>query len=93
MTVEAAHDGADAVTLTVLDEGPGIDEDEAEALFELFYRSPQVASTVAGRRASGCSSAASSCGAMGGTIRARRRPEGGAAFTVTLPRYADDESG
>jgi PAS domain S-box-containing protein len=92
VTVEAAHDGADAVTLTVLDEGLGIDEDEADALFELFYRSPQVSATVAGAGI-GLFVCRQLARAMGGTIRASRRPEGGAAFTVTLPRYADDGPG
>lgn len=92
VTVEAAPDGGDAIALTVLDEGPGIDEDEADSLFELFYRSPQVASTVAGAGI-GLFVCRQLARAMGGVISARRRPEGGAAFTVTLPRYADDESG
>jgi PAS domain S-box-containing protein len=92
VTVEAAPEGADTVTLTVLDEGPGIDEGEAEDLFELFYRSPQVASKFAGAGI-GLFVCRHLVGAMGGTIRAARRPDGGAAFVVTLPRYADDETG
>jgi signal transduction histidine kinase len=78
-----------AVVIRVLDEGPGISEDEAEALFELFYRSPSVAS-MAGGAGIGLFVCRQLVLAMGGRIHAERRPEGGAAFVVTLPRYDDD---
>jgi PAS domain S-box-containing protein len=87
-----AHPGPDDITLEVLDEGPGIDEAETEALFQLFYRSPAVAGTVSGAGI-GLFVSRRLVAAMGGTITARRRPGGGAAFLVTLPRYRDDESG
>jgi signal transduction histidine kinase len=86
VTVEA-QDGE--VTLRVLDEGPGIEADEAEALFDLFYRSSGVAGSVAGAGI-GLFVCRRLVTAMGGRIRADRRPEGGAAFEVVLPRYDDD---
>jgi len=85
-----AHATAGGVTLAVLDEGPGINDAEAEALFELFYRSPAVAGTVAGAGI-GLFVCRRLVSAMGGSISARERPDGGAAFLVTLPRYADDD--
>jgi signal transduction histidine kinase len=79
-----------AVNVRVQDEGPGVDEAEAGRLFELFYRSPTVAGTVAGAGI-GLFVCRQLMEAMGGGIRAERRPAGGAAFIVTLPRYGDDE--
>ena len=96
VTVTAGSDAATpeggTVTLAVHDEGPGIRPEEAEDLFQLFYRSPTVAGSVSGAGI-GLFVCRQLVGAMGGTIRAERRPEGGATFLVTLPRYADDEVG
>ncbi len=86
--VEASANGDDVV-VRVLDEGPGFREDEAEQLFELFYRSPDTAPTVAGAGI-GLFVCRQLALAMGGTIRAERRAGGGAAFILTLRRYADD---
>ncbi len=86
VTAEAT---GDEVMIRVLDEGPGIEEDEAEALFDLFYRSPSTASTVPGAGI-GLFLCRRLVEAMGGSIHAERRPEGGAAFVVTLARYVDD---
>jgi PAS domain S-box-containing protein len=80
---------ADAVTLRVLDEGPGILEEEVEQLFQLFYRSPSTAP-----RASGAGIGLFVCRqlvvAMGGSISARNRAQGGAVFEMALRRYGDD---
>ncbi|HEX5827362.1 MAG TPA: ATP-binding protein [Candidatus Limnocylindrales bacterium] len=92
-TVTVAADASrDAVRLIVADEGPGVDDDEHDALFELFYRSPAVAAKAPGAGI-GLFVCRQLVAAMGGTITAHRRAEGGAAFTVTLRRYEDDESG
>jgi signal transduction histidine kinase len=91
VTVEADADERH-VLLRVLDEGPGIDEDEAGRLFDLFYRSPATAGSVAGAGI-GLFVCRQLVGAMGGTIEARRRHGGGAAFVVALPRYRDDDEG
>jgi two-component system sensor histidine kinase KdpD len=79
----------DSVLLRVLDEGPGVDEAEADRLFDLFYRSPATAAAATGAGI-GLFVCRQLVEAMGGTIAAGRRPEGGSAFTVTLPRYQDD---
>jgi PAS domain S-box-containing protein len=81
---------ADDVILRVLDEGPGIDPAEAERLFELFYRSPAVV-PLAGGAGIGLFVCRQLVEAMGGAITGERRPGGGAAFSVTLPRCADDD--
>ena len=91
VTVEASATPAD-VELRVSDQGPGIEEAEAELLFDLFYRSPTVAATHAGGGI-GLFVCRQLVRAMGGRIRAERRPDGGARFIVGLPRYADDDVG
>lgn len=78
------------VRLCVLDEGPAFDEGEVDRLFDLFYRSPATASTASGAGI-GLFVCRQLAAAMGGSITAQRRPEGGAAFIVTLPRYQDDD--
>jgi len=78
------------VRVRVEDEGPGIDEEELDRLFELFYRSPRTASSASGAGI-GLFVCRQLVAAMGGTVTAERRPEGGAAFVVNLPRYLDDE--
>jgi PAS domain S-box-containing protein len=90
VTVEAA-DTPDGVEIRVLDEGPGIEESEAEAVFDLFYRSPRTAgrATGAGIGLFVCRQLAT---AMGGRIRAGSHAGGGAALVVTLPRTTDDDA-
>jgi PAS domain S-box-containing protein len=89
VTVTAESDEA-SVSIRVTDEGPGIDEGDAAELFELFYRSPATAATVSGAGI-GLFVCRQLVEAMGGSITAERRPEGGAAFVVTLARYQDDD--
>jgi PAS domain S-box-containing protein len=89
VTVTAEASETDVI-MRVLDEGPGIDEGEAERLFELFYRSPVVEGKVAGAGI-GLFVCRQLVHAMGGRIHAERRSGGGAAFVVTLPRYDEDD--
>jgi two-component system sensor histidine kinase KdpD len=84
VTVEAVAE-RDAVVLRVLDEGPGIVEGEAERLFDLFYRSPSTAPTVAGAGI-GLFVCRQLAIAMGGSMRARNRDGAGAAFELWLRR-------
>jgi PAS domain S-box-containing protein len=86
-TVDAGDDG---VRMRVLDEGPGVDEQELDRLFDLFYRSPAIATTVGGAGI-GLFVCHRLVAAMGGRITAERRPERGSVFVVTLPRYLDDD--
>lgn len=88
--VRAEHDG-DCVAVRVLDSGPGIDEDSVDRAFELFYRDPTLARSIAGSGI-GLFVCASLVEAMGGTIWAKRRPEGGSEFGFTLRVIPDDEA-
>lgn len=80
----------DDVAVRVLDRGGGFASDEADDLFELFYRSPATAA-----QASGAGIGLFVCRrlvtAMGGRIWARPRPGGGAEFGFTLRRYTEED--
>ena len=69
--------------MRILDNGPGIQPDEADQLFELFYRSPRTAAKIGGAGI-GLFVCARLVRAMGGRIWARARPDGGAEFGFAL---------
>ena len=75
--------------MCVLDDGPGIEPDEAERLFDLFYRSPTTADDD-GRAGIGLFVCARLVRAMGGRVWARPLPAGGAEFGFAL-RVMHDE--
>jgi signal transduction histidine kinase len=84
----------DGVAVWVIDDGPGLPNDEPERLFELFYRAPETL-----RQTSGAGIGLFVCRelitAMGGRIRAVPAPAetglGGAAFGFWLPVAGDEE--
>ena len=84
--VEAALDG---VAVRVRDHGAGIDPDEAESLFDPFYRSPTTAK-MAGGAGIGLYVSRRLVDAMGGRIWASPADGGGSEFTVVLPTYRGD---
>jgi two-component system sensor histidine kinase KdpD len=90
VVVRAAQNDAE-VEIRVLDSGPGIVPETAARAFELFYRDPNSARTVAGSGI-GLFVCASLVAAMGGRIWARSRPEGGSEFGFSLLVLPDDES-
>jgi len=78
------------VSVRVLDNGTGITAEHADHLFDLYYRAPGAAD-----RAPGAGIGLFVCrhivNALGGTIWARSRPEGGAEFGFELPIYEPDD--
>jgi PAS domain S-box-containing protein len=85
--VADAHEGQ--LRVRVLDRGPGIDPDEAERLFELFYRSQRTAG-VAGSGI-GLFLVHRLIKSMDGTIWARPRDDGpGAEFGFTLESIGEE---
>ncbi len=86
--VEASTDG-DEVTVAIGDDGPGFPVDEADRLFELFFRSPQTAASAAGAGI-GLFVCARLIKAMGGRIGATPRPGGGSTFWFTLRVMAEE---
>ncbi|MGZ8695182.1 MAG: sensor histidine kinase [Gaiellaceae bacterium] len=73
------------VRLTVADSGPGLTEEQAEHVFERFYRADESRARTAGGAGLGLSIVAAVTGAHGGRVSAAPAPEGGAVFTVELP--------
>ena len=66
--------------LDVADDGDGIPEQELPYLFELFYKGRD------GQHGLGLPLAREAAKYMSGELTAANRPEGGALFTLRLPR-------
>ena len=71
------------LSFTVLDEGPGIPEDEHEQVFELFYRGSDGPQTSG--LGIGLAVVRELTERMGGSVAVANRKEGGACFSVRLP--------
>ena len=82
------HEGPPAVYvyIRVRDDGPGIPEENLLRLFEPFFTTKEVGEGTG----LGLSVVYSIVQDHRGWITARNRPEGGAEFTVLLPRAGDD---
>jgi signal transduction histidine kinase len=76
---------ADGVCLSVRDRGPGVPEAELEAVFDRFVQSSCTASK-AGGTGLGLAIVREFVEAHAGTVEAANHPDGGARFTVCLPR-------
>jgi two-component system sensor histidine kinase KdpD len=84
ITLRARREGA-ALKLQVLDEGPGLPEEDRERVFDKFYRVRAGDKKRAGTGL-GLAIARGFMEAMGGTITAANRSDtAGAVFTLTLP--------
>jgi len=74
-----------SVVLEVADEGPGLTPDQAERVFERFYRADQARTRTAGGTGLGLAIVAALVAAHGGTVTLQTSPGEGATFRVTLP--------
>lgn len=72
------------LALAVADRGPGVPEEEAEAIFEKFVQSTRTKSG-AGGTGLGLAICREIVGVHHGRIRVANNPQGGATFTVLLP--------
>ncbi len=89
-TVEVSlEDGDGEVFVRVLDDGPGIVEEDADRLFGLYYRAAPQASTAPGAGI-GLFVCRELVATMGGRIWAKPRPDRGAEFGFSIPAYADE---
>ncbi|MEU5181090.1 HAMP domain-containing sensor histidine kinase [Streptomyces longwoodensis] len=87
---EGAGDGGEeSVVIAVRDHGPGIPEDVLPHVFDRFYKASASRPRSEGSGL-GLSIAQENAHIHGGAITAANCPEGGAVFTLRLPRDASD---
>lgn len=85
----AAFATEDEVVVRISDDGPGFELEEADRLFDLYFRSPATASRVSGAGI-GLFVCARLIRAMGGRIWAQPRAGGGAEFAFALQQMQDE---
>ncbi len=81
------------VRLTVADTGQGIPEEDLSRVFERFYRVDKARSRESGGTGLGLSIVRHLVELHGGQVAVANRPEGGAQFTVSLPRAGQRAGG
>jgi two-component system phosphate regulon sensor histidine kinase PhoR len=74
----------DRLAIAVLDEGPGIPDDDLSRVFERFYRVDKSRGRHPGGTGLGLAIVKHLIDLHGGLVRAENRPEGGARFTIEL---------
>jgi two-component system, OmpR family, sensor kinase len=79
----------DNAVVEVADEGPGMSPEDAQRIFERFYRTDSSRDRASGGTGLGLSIVDSLVFAHGGTVSVTTAPGRGCRFTVNLPRIAD----
>lgn len=88
IAVRASQDNV-AVTVSVIDRGPGIPSDELDSIFERFYRGKRTRASVAGT-GMGLSIAREIIKAHQGELWVENMPQGGAKFSFSLPIFREE---
>ncbi|HEY9305486.1 MAG TPA: HAMP domain-containing sensor histidine kinase, partial [Mycobacterium sp.] len=88
ITVRVGTDAEDAI-LEVVDEGPGMSQQDALRVFERFYRTDSSRARISGGSGLGLSIVDSLVNAHGGVVTVTTAPGQGCRFYVSLPRIAD----
>jgi two-component system, OmpR family, sensor kinase len=83
------RDGRDLAFVQVGDRGPGMVPEQAERVFERFYRTDRARSRAQGGTGLGLSIVAAITAAHGGTVELDTAPGEGATFRVLLPRLTE----
>ena len=86
---EAALDGRPGAAVEVVDHGPGLAPEQAERVFERFYRADPARSAADGGAGLGLSIVAALVAVHGGTVQVDSVPGRGARFRVVLPLAPD----
>lgn len=82
-------DGTWTSVLQVRDHGPGIHGEDAERVFERFYRADTSRTRETGGTGLGLAIVAAIVGQHDGTVRVEETEGGGATFTIRIPQYSD----
>jgi signal transduction histidine kinase len=82
------EDNAERLTIRVLDDGPGIPDEELEQAFAPFFLGEASRNRDTGGTGLGLGIARNSARAHGGDLVLRNRAEGGLEAILTLPRLA-----
>jgi two-component system OmpR family sensor kinase len=78
-----------SVTIEVNDHGPGLSKEQAERVFERFYRADQARGRKTGGAGLGLAIVAALVDAHGGAVGVDTAPGSGALFWITLPLAAE----
>jgi two-component system, OmpR family, sensor kinase len=92
-TAAAAERPVPAVVLDVEDDGPGMPAEQAQRVFERFYRADAARNRASGGTGLGLAIVAGLVNAHGGTVSVRTAPGHGADFQVRLPLSPDALAG
>jgi len=90
VSVRLSHTDRDA-GIEVADRGPGLPAEDADRIFERFYRGDPSRSRSSGGTGLGLSIASAVVEAHGGRISVTSRPGEGAIFAVSLPLQLQDQ--
>lgn len=88
VTIRLAAEGNESVAY-ILDEGPGIADDDLPRVFDRFYRAQTSRDRLTGGAGLGLAIVAAIMRAHAGSVSATQRPEGGTAFTVRFPSLGE----
>jgi two-component system, OmpR family, sensor kinase len=84
---------APAIFVDVIDHGPGMTTDQANRVFERFYRADQARTRATGGSGLGLAIVSSLVTAHGGVASVRTAPGRGATFRVALPLAPEAQGG
>jgi len=82
-----------AVTLDVTDHGPGMSAEQAQRVFERFYRADQARTRATGGSGLGLAIVKALVVAHGGVASVRTAPDRGATFRIALPLAPEAQGG
>jgi len=82
-----------AVTLDVTDHGPGMSAEQAQRVFERFYRADQARTRATGGNGLGLAIVNALVIAHGGLASVRTAPDRGATFRIALPLAPEAQGG
>ena len=83
--LEVQRRAGDRICFAILDDGPGIDADQRERIFERFHRTDQSRARIGGGAGLGLAIVQTIVEAHGGDVRALERPSGGARLELLIP--------